>query len=165
MQQTDREWLIRALCWTHARCSAEAVTYFTPSLSDNHTQASTKGQEGSPSPVCSTCIPQDQTQCGCTLNLPVSTSNICTSTPTWLKGLQTLGLPPLVVLYSVVKWSVNEVNIHSSIGYTHGVTKHIILKNMIICSMPCSLFGQKMWSEAEDNKTRWDRLSTKKVIN
>lgn len=46
MQRADREWLIRALCWTHARCSAEAVTYFTLSLSDNHTSASTKGQEG-----------------------------------------------------------------------------------------------------------------------
>lgn len=37
MQQADREWLIRALCWTQARCSAEAVTYFALSLSDNHT--------------------------------------------------------------------------------------------------------------------------------
>lgn len=54
MQQADREWLIRALCWTQARCSAEAVTYFIPSLSDSHTQASTKGQE-SRGEVCSLC--------------------------------------------------------------------------------------------------------------
>lgn len=52
MQQADREWLIRALCWTHACCSAEAVTYFPLSLSDNHTQAFTKGQEGKLSKPC-----------------------------------------------------------------------------------------------------------------
>lgn len=127
MQQTDREWLIRALCWTHARCSAQAVTYFTPSLSDNHTQASTKGQEGSPSPVCSTCIPRDQTQCGCTPNLPVSTSNICTVSAAWLKNLQTLGLHA---------WYFNIVQIIQLIGQKGEVSLvhwfHALCDNYII---------------------------------
>lgn len=124
MQQADREWLIRALCWTHACCSAEAVTYFTLSLSDNHTQVSTKGQEGrgeagTPSPVCSACIPLSKLSAAahpsCLSLQDLNSVSFMTGRPTetsWAEGSKTRAILSCVISSFVKKPDGPQHSVH-----------------------------------------------------